>query len=161
LRLRGSIDFTLSATPASAAVNPGDSVSYTVNQIALNGFTGTVNLSVTGLPAGATGSFNPTSISGSGSSTLALQTNRSTPSGSATLTFTGIDGSLTHSTPVTLAVNTPIVSPVITSPTTASGTVGAAFSYQITATNSPTSFGATGLPAGLSVNSGTGVISGT
>ena len=51
--------------------------------------------------------------------------------------------------------------PVITSATTASGTVGTAFSYQITGTNSPTSYGATGLPAGLSVDTGTGLISGT
>src|SRR5205823_8189155 len=51
--------------------------------------------------------------------------------------------------------------PVITSPLTASGQVGVAFSYQITATNNPTSFNATGLPAGLSVNTSTGLISGT
>jgi len=51
--------------------------------------------------------------------------------------------------------------PVINSPLTATGTVGAAFSYTITATNSPTSFNATGLPGGLSVNTSTGVISGT
>jgi hypothetical protein len=50
---------------------------------------------------------------------------------------------------------------VITSPTTASGTVGKAFSYQITATNRPNSYGATGLPAGLTVNTVTGLISGT
>src|SRR4029077_5909491 len=53
------------------------------------------------------------------------------------------------------------VAPVITSAGTASGTVGTAFSYQIVATNSPTSFNATGLPAGLTVNAGTGLISGT
>ena len=41
------------------------------------------------------------------------------------------------------------------------GTIGTAFSYQIAATNSPTSFNATGLPAGLSVNTVTGLISGT
>jgi len=52
-------------------------------------------------------------------------------------------------------------SPVITSATTASGTEGVAFSCQITATNSPTSYGATGLPAGLGVNSSSGAISGT
>jgi len=46
--------------------------------------------------------------------------------------------------------------PVITSATTASGTVGSAFSYQITATNAPTSYGATGLPAGLTVKVGQG-----
>jgi hypothetical protein len=54
-----------------------------------------------------------------------------------------------------------VAAPVITSATTASGTVGSAFLYQITATNAPTSYGATGLPAGLTVNSGTGLISGT
>ena len=50
---------------------------------------------------------------------------------------------------------------MITSATTASGTVGVAFSYQISATNSPTTYGATGLPAGLSVNTASGLISGT
>lgn len=51
--------------------------------------------------------------------------------------------------------------PVITSPTSGSGIVGNAFSYQITATNTPTSFDATPLPAGLNVNLGDGLISGT
>jgi Domain of unknown function (DUF4082)/Putative Ig domain/Bacterial Ig domain len=51
--------------------------------------------------------------------------------------------------------------PAITSSLTASGTAGTAFSYQITATNNPTSLNATGLPAGLSVNTATGLISGT
>jgi hypothetical protein len=51
--------------------------------------------------------------------------------------------------------------PAITSATAASGTAGSSFSYQITATNAPASYGATGLPAGLTVNSGTGLISGT
>lgn len=51
--------------------------------------------------------------------------------------------------------------PVITSATTASGTVGAAFSYTIAAKNWPNSYGAQNLPAGLSVDSKTGVISGT
>ena len=51
--------------------------------------------------------------------------------------------------------------PAITSALTASGTVGTPFSYPITATNNPTSFNAAGLPAGLSVNTTTGVIAGT
>src|ERR1700746_2301216 len=55
----------------------------------------------------------------------------------------------------------PHPAPAITSPLTASGKVGVAFNYQITASNNPTSFNATGLPAGLSVNTTTGVISGT
>ena len=51
--------------------------------------------------------------------------------------------------------------PSITSLTTASGTQERAFSYQITATNSPTGYSSTALPSGLSLNTATGLISGT
>lgn len=51
--------------------------------------------------------------------------------------------------------------PTITSTLTASGAQGSPFSYTITATQTPTSYNATGLPAGLSINTTTGVISGT
>ena len=54
-----------------------------------------------------------------------------------------------------------ISAPVITSSLTASGNQGSPFTYTITATNSPTSYNATGLPAGLSIDTVTGVISGT
>ncbi|MDQ2775449.1 MAG: putative Ig domain-containing protein [Acidobacteriota bacterium] len=51
--------------------------------------------------------------------------------------------------------------PSITSPTSAQASAGQSFRYQITGTNTPTSFNATGLPASLAVNQTTGVISGT
>ena len=50
--------------------------------------------------------------------------------------------------------------PVITSSGSAAGTLNAAFSYQITASDSPQSYTATGLPLGLNVNASTGLISG-
>jgi len=56
---------------------------------------------------------------------------------------------------------TTVAAPAITSGSSAAGTVGSAFSYQITATNSPTSYGAAVLPGGLNINSATGLISGT
>lgn len=49
----------------------------------------------------------------------------------------------------------------ITSSTSANGTVGAAFNYTIVTSSAATSYAATGLPAGLSINTTTGVISGT
>ena len=55
----------------------------------------------------------------------------------------------------------PSVLPVITSSLTANGTQDAPFTYQITASNTPTSFNATNLPPGLTVNTATGLISGT
>ena len=51
--------------------------------------------------------------------------------------------------------------PIITSDLNTSGFVGVPFSYTITATNSPTSFNATSLPAGFSINTSTGVITAT
>ena len=51
--------------------------------------------------------------------------------------------------------------PVITSVTEASGIVNTPFIYQVHATNNPNTYQATGLPSGLSINSMTGLISGT
>mgnify|MGYP006191092345 FL=1 len=55
----------------------------------------------------------------------------------------------------------PPSAPVITSDLTASGFLGVPYSYSIVATNSPSSYNATGLPAGFSIDTATGVISGT
>jgi hypothetical protein len=51
--------------------------------------------------------------------------------------------------------------PVITSSNLATGTESLPFTYQITASGTPTAFGTESLPAGLSVNAGTGLISGS
>jgi C1A family cysteine protease len=84
-----------------------------------------------------------------------------TPAGTVLATASaGIPGTAENSTArayVDFNVN---AAPVINSATTATGTVGESFTYTITATNSPTSFGASGLPPGLVVNSGTGAITG-
>ena len=74
-----------------------------------------------------------------------------------TLAATNGGGTTTAPLTVTIAAN----APVITSATTASGTVNTAFFYQITASYHPTNFYVTGLPMGLSVNGTTGLISGT
>lgn len=64
------------------------------------------------------------------------------------------------SEPLLIQINVLPAPPAIISAAAASGQVGSEFSYAILATNSPTSFGAAGLPAGLGVDSGSGVISG-
>src|SRR5205814_1644253 len=77
---------------------------------------------------------------------------------SVTISATNSGG--TGSATLTLTINPP-PPPVIQPPLTATGQVGVAFSHSITATNNPTSYNATGLPPGLTVNTTTGVISGT
>ena len=59
------------------------------------------------------------------------------------------------------AANVPCPAPAITSDIgPLSKTINTYFEYQITASGSPTSFGATGLPTGVSINTSTGLISG-
>lgn len=50
--------------------------------------------------------------------------------------------------------------PEITSPLIATGTIGQSFTYRIKAKGDPTSFTASGLPSGLSLDGSTGIISG-
>ena len=104
--------------------------------------------SATPLPAGLT--FNPSTGVISGTPTTAGPT-------TVTITATNSGGTGTGTVIITITLNPP----VITSGALADGTISSAFSYSITATNSPTSFGVTGtLPAGLSINTTTGIISG-
>jgi len=98
-------DFSISASPSSQSATQGNGALYTVSVGALNGFTDTVNLSASGLPSGASGSFAPASVTGSGSSTLTVTTSASTPVGSYTLSITGATATLSHSVNVTLIVN--------------------------------------------------------
>jgi PKD repeat protein len=96
-------DFSVSASPAKQTIVRGGGTTYTVTVTPLNGFTGSVSLAVTGLPAASSTSFNPTSLV-SGTSILSVTTTSSTKVGSFTLTITGSSGSISHSTVVTLQV---------------------------------------------------------
>ena len=62
---------------------------------------------------------------------------------------------------MTVSTEVPAVTPVITSTNAVTATNYAALSYQITASNSPVSYNASGLPNGLSINTSNGLISGT
>lgn len=87
----------------------------------------------------------------------------STTFASGDFTVTGLPDGFAGSASVdTTALRVSIVArPVITSGTSGDGTFGDAFAYTITASNDPTSFSASGLPPGLTLDSATGVISGT
>ncbi len=153
LRLRNGADFTLSATPSTASVNQGGSTPYTVSVGAVNGFSGSVNLSVSGLPAGATGTFNPTSVGAGATSALTIRAATSTPVGNSTLTITGTNGSLTHSATVTLDVIAPPSFTLTAAPTSASVKQGASANYGVSvgAVNGfsgSVNLSVSGLPAG-------------
>ncbi|MBI5770408.1 MAG: immunoglobulin domain-containing protein [Verrucomicrobia bacterium] len=83
-------------------------------------------------------------------------------SGAYALTAKATDNSGLSTTSAAVSVTVTVPVPVITSATSVTATVGLTFNYPITATNSPTSFAATGtLPAGVAFSSSTGAFSGT
>jgi hypothetical protein len=97
-------DFTISVSPASLNVTRGTTGRYTVTIGAVNGFTGAVSLSVSGLGSRVTASFSPTSVTGSGTSTLSVVVNRRATVGTRTLTITGTSGTLSHSTTAAMVI---------------------------------------------------------
>jgi hypothetical protein len=125
-------DFSISGTPSSQTVTAGNNTTYTVNIGALNGFSGSVALTATGLPTGATATYNPTSVTGSGSSTLTITTANSTPAGTNTLTLKGTSGSLVHSTTVALVVNGAPSFSISATPSSQTVTQGSNTTYTVT-----------------------------
>src|SRR5262249_23177975 len=97
-------DFSIVVSPSSQTLSRGSSTSYTVTIGSISGFSGTVSLGDSGLPSKANGTFRPSSIVGSGTSTLKITANKVAPRGTYTLTITGSSGSLSHSANVTLTI---------------------------------------------------------
>jgi len=104
---QNSPSFTVSATPnnpSQTALSLGHSMSYSVNVSALNGFSGTVALSISGLPAGVAANFSPTSVTSTGSATLTLTAaySNTTYIGNSSTTVTGTSGTSSQSAVFTL-----------------------------------------------------------
>ncbi len=59
-----------------------------------------------------------------------------------------------------ISISAPAV-PIITSTLTSTATFNTPYTYTVTASNTPTSFSASGLPSGLSIDPASGIISGT
>jgi PKD repeat protein len=133
------------SSAATATGTTGTAFSYTIT--ASNTPT---SYAATGLPAGITVNTATGVVSGT-----------PTTAGTYTATVSATNAGGTGNKTVTITINQAVVAPVVSSAATANGTVGTAFSYTITASNTPTSYSATGLPAGVAVNTSTGVISGT
>jgi uncharacterized cupredoxin-like copper-binding protein len=159
-------DFSVTATPSSQNVAPGKSTSYTVNVTPSGGFTGSVSFSVAGLPSGATSSFAPSSVSGSGSSTMTVSASSSTPAGTYPLTITATSGSLTHTAQVNLTVATTPDFSVTATPSSQNLAPGKSTSYTVNVTPSggftgSVSFSVAGLPSGATSSFAPGSVSGS
>lgn len=148
----GSNTLVLTVNPPAPVINStltasaSTTAAFNYQITATNSPTG---YNATGLPTGLTVDTTSGIISGTptqvGTFNVTISATNVTGTGSATLVLT---------------VTTP-GAPVVSSAATATGTVGTPFTYSIVANNAPTSYAATGLPPGVTVNTSTGVLSGT
>jgi hypothetical protein len=92
----------MDVTPASQTTLGGGSVDYKVSVSSDNALP--VNLSVSGLPAGATGTFSPPAITHTGTSTLTVATQNPTTPGFYGLNVIGSDPTGTQKVPITLNI---------------------------------------------------------
>src|SRR5580765_1525988 len=99
-------DFALTASPTTVSVAQGGTKTTTVSTTISGGFNSAVSLSASGLPAGVTAAFSPTSIAapGSGSSTLTFTASSTATTGTSTITINASGGGVSHSTTLSLTV---------------------------------------------------------
>jgi len=149
---------SLSGDLSFGAVNVGSVAQRTM--IISNTGNSALNVSSINLPAGFTASWTAGTIAANGTQSVTVffsPTAGQNYGGNISVNSDATGGTYAIACSGSGLAQTP----VITSSLVANGQVGSFFSYQITAISTPSSYGASGLPPGLSVNSSTGLISGT
>ncbi|HUB52290.1 MAG TPA: hypothetical protein VL986_09095, partial [Terracidiphilus sp.] len=97
--------FTLTPSTPALTITQGASGSDVITVTDLGGFSGSVDLSVSGLPSGVGAGFSPGPSTGT--SELTLTANSTAATGTFTVTITGTSGALTASTTIALTVDVP------------------------------------------------------
>lgn len=148
--------YALSASPGSVSIVQGNSGSSTITSTVSGGFDSAVTVSASGEPTGVTITFNPTSITGTGSSTMSIVVASTVAAGTYTITVSGKSGSTTETTTVSLTVTTVSTGTFTITVSPTSGYLDQGQSgYAVVTTavsggfDSAISFSATGVPSGV------------
>ncbi len=99
-------DYSLTLSPTSASVQPGQTATTTVTTRITSGTAQTVQLLATGLPEGTKATFSPASIASGGTATLTITTSATTPNGTSQVTVTGDGTDADHTAQFSLTVGT-------------------------------------------------------
>jgi hypothetical protein len=105
-------DFSLTATGTSIIVTAGGSAqTVSVSAAALNGFSGTIQVTASGIPAGVTATPASFTLTPGTPQTVSFSATATATASTATVHFSGTAASLTHTAPVTLTVQAPVATP--------------------------------------------------
>jgi hypothetical protein len=148
-------NFSLSASPSSLSIQQGASSTDTVTVDPVNGFTGGVTFTASGLPTGMTAGFKAGSTSGTTVVTFAVAAK--TVAATYPIVITGTSSSLTHTVTVAVTVTSASGPPsftisAATNPLVLAEDTGGSSKINISAKggfNGSVTFYATGLPAGM------------
>src|ERR1039457_6920945 len=132
LQVTGTPGFSLQTTPAAVNVTQGGTAAASIAVEPANGFSSTLNLTVSGLPSGVTASFSPAGTTTV--STLSFVASASAAVGATTVTVTGKSGSLSATVAITLTVAAPANFSLAASASTLSVAQGASATDTITVT---------------------------
>lgn len=100
-----SPDFSLAVAPTSVTLQAGGSGSdITVSANAINSFSGSISVAVTGLPAGVTASPATVSVTPTASQKVTLTAASTAASATGNITFTGTSSGLSHAATVATTV---------------------------------------------------------
>jgi len=89
-------DFALSLSPAGVSLPPGGHATLTVSTHVTSGSPASIAFTLSGLPAGVSGSFSPASVAAGAGTTLTLAASASAAPGAQTFTVTGVSSGATH-----------------------------------------------------------------
>lgn len=159
-------DFTLTATPPTITLTPGASAQVTLNSTAVNGFSGTIAVAVSGLPTGVTASpatitvtpNNPTIV------TLTAASNAPATATPVQVKFTGTSGSLKHTATILVSVSVVADFTLAVTPdsiTVAQGAQSDMLQLTVTGSNGFTgdvTYTVSGLPTGVTLVPVTGTL---
>lgn len=135
-RTAPSNDFALTASPATATAPAGATATTTISAAVTAGGAQTVTLTAVGLPSGATATFSPAAIAGTGSSRLTISIGTRTAAGTYSVLVLGTGPDATRAARFTLTVtavpgcvgvadtDAPLSSGVVNVPITIAGCAG-------------------------------------
>ena len=149
--------FTIAAAPASLSIVAGASAASTITITPVGGFSATVSLSASGLPAGVTAAFNPSSSTRT--ATVTFSAAASAAPGTSTITITGKSGSISSLASVSLTIIPPPSFTLSASPASLGIAPGASGTSTITMNpqngfNAAVALTASGLPSGVTATFG-------
>jgi hypothetical protein len=106
----------ITAAPSSLTIGPTAPASYTITVNPIAGFSGTVSLSASGLPAGAYPVFSPPTLNGSGTTTLTITPTATSPTGTFPIAITAAASPYLFTANVILVVGQPSPANLISPP---------------------------------------------